>query len=438
GSADDPADVLFEYYTGPKAGPTPRDVAALRALYGPRPADRHEGSPFRAAALGAYLDALGRMDEDAPADRDLPFAVDADLSSGDADEFSYTAGGDFTARVEAAGRSLLSARVVVTDAAGRVVAAGDEVRIDARPGERFRVRVEADDPDFDAGAYRLVVRDDRACDRLTGLAQRLAARLNANDSRGRATALALGAAHRARIARPGDADFYRLSPLAGTGLNVQLWGAGAVSVLDAGGRVVGSGAGELALTGLTAGATYFLKVSGPPGAYLVAAREGVPPAVPDVVESGTLADGDAQQFRGIYLPQSGVVRLEIDLSGASASAAVDAVLFDREGRVVWSRTVAGGAVSEAVMRLPRGPFTLRLVGATADGSPLAAPYVVRATRLSDPIGPKLIDPTAPPDRVLAPVWFEAGFYHAVAVVDPFGRPTPFLDPPPVIYLPPGW
>ncbi|MBY0227841.1 MAG: hypothetical protein K2W96_01040, partial [Gemmataceae bacterium] len=216
-------------------------------------------------------------------------------------------------------------------------------------------------------------------------------------------------------------------------LDVQAWGA-AVEVVDARGRVLARGTGALRAENVPSGPVW-IKATGAPGRYVLGAQAGKPAERPDLDAAGALSASSPEQFRGILLPQSSVVRLQLDVGGAGG--AVSAVLYDLEGRIAWQAVLEAGRKLDARLFLREGAYTLRLVGGSTDGSPLAAlPYRVRTTVMSDPIGPTL-PPTGPvPPRTVAPTWYDAGFKIIRAAYDPYGRPVPFTAPPPVVYLPP--
>ncbi len=459
GQTSDPSDVMYELYTGPKAGPSAAGVAAVRALYGAPLPDRFEGRTlsFHQAAWETFTAALNGRDEDAALDSDLPYAVDANLTRGDADSFAYQAGGAFTVSLKASGHSLLRGRLSVLDGKGRVVASAvtDEpggditLTVNEKAGEMFTLRVQGAAADeFAAGEYRLVVKPVGAgADPMARMAQEATSRKHANDTRSAATALQAMSgrwAYDGAIARVGDVDFYRLEGFKGGHLDVQVWTAGegvTVSVLDGRGRVLATRAGgragvTLSLDGLAAG-RYYVKVSGPAGAYTLGAQRTAPENRPELRAVGVLTAAEPQQFGGLLLPQSGVVRLEVDLTAVKAAAKVAVAVYDLDGRVVYRQTVQAGKEAEVKMFLPGGAYTVRLVAGTKDGSPLPdLPYEIRTFQLSDPIGPKPTDPTAPPTRAVTPEWYNGPFKLVPALTDPYGRPVSLLNPPKVVVLPP--
>ncbi|WP_165253164.1 diguanylate cyclase [Paludisphaera soli] len=149
-------------YDGPKTSLTPGDVGAIRALYGPRQPDRHEGPSGNGTAASATPVEVGAW---GPAE-----AVLADLGLGDVDVYriSTPVGTErVRVRLATAGFSLLTGRLTVTDADGRLL--GWAVATDPRAGVvEVLIQGEAAGRDlfvevrgargdaFDVGSYALV------------------------------------------------------------------------------------------------------------------------------------------------------------------------------------------------------------------------------------------------------------------------------------------
>jgi hypothetical protein len=458
----DPNSVMFSNYTGPKDGLSSADVVALHSLAGTRPPDAFEGRTvnFQQAAWQTFNAELKNIDEDARLDGDLPYAVDGNLSRGDVDSFTYQAPGAFTVALKASGRSLLHGKVSVLDAEGQIVASasaddvgGDvELSVSALARQKFTIRVEgAEDSVFGVGEYRLVVKPAGVDTSPYAVkAQEMMARLHRNDTLRTATVLSplpgpeRDYAHEGTIGRPGDVDFYRIDHIGGSRLDAQVWTAGpavTLTLLDSHGHVVatshgGQNGATLHAEGLSPGGRYYLKVSGPPGAYTLGAQVDAPLDAPTLVDHGVLTADSSQQFRGLLLPESGVVRLDVNLKSASRGATVEVALFDLDGDLVYRTLVKSGKEAKLKTFLPEGAYTMRLLGANADGSPLSVlPYTINTSVLTDAIGPKLIGPNPPPQPIV-PEWFGSGFKVVLAVTDPFGRPVTFIEPPPVVFLPP--
>lgn len=154
----DPASVMYEQYTGAKAGLTAGDVAAIQALYGARVPDQYEGT-----AGNNTLPTATALTGDKP-------SVSAELTTAtDVDYYTYTAPTGtkkFTVSLRTAGLSLLTAKVTVYNAAGKVV--GSDAALDPTSGDLavrvnrvqagavYTIKVSANATDaFGVGRYKL-------------------------------------------------------------------------------------------------------------------------------------------------------------------------------------------------------------------------------------------------------------------------------------------
>jgi hypothetical protein len=459
GQQSDPSAVLYEEYTGPKAGLSPSEAAAAQALYGlPRP-DRFEGRAisFHHAAWETYTQALATRREEAALDPGLPYAVDANLTAGDVDAYSYQASGPFTVSLSALGRSLLRGRLEVLDSRGRLVASeslarpgGDvTLRISARAGDTFTLRVSAAEPGaFGTGAYRLSAWPVLAAIGPSPCLPPLqVARTYSNDSLQTATPLsaARGAwALDAAIGWVGDVDWYRLEGFKGGALDAQAHALAegmTLTLLDARGRALavargGVGGASLRAEGLPAG-PYFLKVQGPVGRYRLTARQDAPRAVADLTVTGAFTSGSTAYLGGLLLPQSSVTRLELVVNGLPREGRGVLTLFDLDGEEALRLNVGPVGLAAATAFLPGDAYTVALTAGREDGSPIdGVTFELRAYVLSDPIGPQPVDPTAPPTRSVLPEWYLGPFKLLLGLTDPYGRPAVILPPPTPVVLPP--
>src|SRR5262249_6760324 len=126
-----------------------------------------------------------------------------------------------------------------------------------------------------------------------------------------------------------------------------------------------------------------------------------------------------------------------NLKSAPKGATVEVALFNLNGDMVYRTRVKSGKEAKIKAFLPEGAYTMRLVAANADGSPISdLPFTLKTNVLTDAIGPKLVDPNAPQPKPMVPEWYSNGFKVVLAVTDPFGRPVTFIEPPPVVFLPP--
>jgi hypothetical protein len=478
----DPGSVMFGAYDGVRTGLGSSDAAALRALYGARLPDRFEGdhgndtlqtaTPFKKAAQATFHDEQ-RNQGDGATTGTLAVLADLDTSS-DVDVYRYRTteqAQGFTVRLRTAGLSLLEARLDVLDEQGQVVGSAQAsdplhpsdlvVRIDGTAHGRYYFRVQAAGPAFAVGAYQLEVAPDNpaALDVKDSGVDRGDRHEHDNDSLSSATkltALTAGPSgdvvygHAGRLEWAGDTDSYRLLLPKGSGqatLDVQLWsasGPGGVTlqVLDAQGQVLAAqavpdtnGVRSVHLTGLEPGAKVYLVVSGARGAYSVTAEANAPVVGDSPGASGTLTASVPEVFRAVAVEEAEVRHFDLTAQTAAGSVAtaVEAVLFDDQGRVVFRQVFQAGQTMSVNLVLPPGNYTWRLVAGTADGSPLAPmTFTISSLLLNDPIGPELIDPTqgVPPDP--PPVWLDGGFYIALAPTDPYGRPlSPITAPAPL-------
>jgi hypothetical protein len=261
-----------------------------------------------------------------------------------------------------------------------------------------------------------------------------------------------------RLDDSGDAATYHLRLPDGSdpaSLDVQLWSPGGsaqrtLQVLDARGQVLasqaqpdGDGILEVRLTGLEPGEKLYVVVSGAAGRYSLTAEANAPVVASSVSASGTLTAAVPEAFRAVAVPQSEVMHFDLT-AGVPAGAAttrLEAVLFDDQGQVVFRQVFQAGRTLSVNLMLQPGNYTWRLTAGSADGSALAVTsFTIASLRLNDPIGPTLIDPTQPVPPDQPPTWYEGGFFIALALTDPYGRPlSPITPPPPlplVVVVPP--
>lgn len=319
----DPDSVMNTRYDVPRLALTATDIAAVRALYGPRPADSYEGSRgnntfARAAAMRLPAGYTG----------ETPLVAFGDLTTAaDADFYAFTLPTDgnnddrtdlaVTVRVQSAGASLLAPKVTVYDAAGRVLATdvstsyeGDTLQLqllNLGEGDRYVVKVEAADRNaFAVGRYGLSVRFDNTSSTSDAVIDKLlrgpfnglgadavdAFFRNSGDvlvspeevvqAPATATPLAAIAGSGGRrfeavasLSKKEDVDVYRVvAPTGRPVLTATVWtpdGTGfalAVAVVDAAGNRVasqvlvnGDGTSTVQVTNAVAGRAYFLRVS---------------------------------------------------------------------------------------------------------------------------------------------------------------------------------
>ncbi len=451
GHSPDPASAMYEQYLGPRAGLGASDIAALQALYGVRGPDGFEG----AAGNGNFATASPLNLLTNP-DGSLGIQADADISSlQDADVYRLQAPlsfGGLSVTVHTAGLSLLTPRVTVYDASGRVLASalsagplGGDVQVTLpsyQPLGTYYVKVESGTADvFGIGGYQLRVRGvplvGALTGALTGTVQGATGLLNndlhTNDSMLTASLLPplftrtdsyLTYAYRASISDRYDVDYYRIQapqPPAGQPdvMTVTVWGLDnngllpAAAVYDAYGNpasaqvlVNENGIYTLQVANAVPGAAYFVKVraadpSGPNnvGNYFLGIQFGPQAAQLDAVGSGTLDAAAPSGFGGMQLTESQLVHLVVSASapGQPQTARVRLTVADSAGNVVATAVARDGLPASLTAFLAPGTYSLRVDAYTTDGSALLPlTYSVQGLGLSDPIGPESEDPTESP------------------------------------------
>lgn len=442
---------MFSQYIGQRTGLGGGDVAAVRALYGPRPADVFEGTggnntTARASDLGGVPTA------------DTVLLTTGDLTtSGDRDVYSFLSLGpvggndhNITVKLQTAGVSLLAARITVytrnPDGSEAEVAnatmnpdeftgGSTSVSFDANDGAgpvRYYVRVEkADGTAFDVGRYALGVSfsgDDEAFEAedltLLPFGPRpvlINADGNRNDTLASATVLRPTSVStvlpnsryetEASLSTPADADFYRVIAPAGTGprvltVNTQalsdqaaapmitLYSSAGVEVPAA---VLANDSGLLTVqaTGLTAGATYFARVTGAgAGNYRLTADFGTTPSDVQTFAQGQVA-GDAVTDT-LYVARAQVMTFLVS-AGGPAGSGVRLTVTDAAGNAVQTLFAAAGETAGGVGVLLRpGQYSVRIEAVRPAGYAGPLSVTVRGNRVDDPVGALPSDPTTTP------------------------------------------
>ena len=424
GNSPDAASVMYEFYSGVRTGLSAGDIASIQALYGARQPDQYEG--------------LGGNDTLAAATR-YRSDVTADLTTtGDVDVYKFTAGvltQSVTVSLRAAGLSLLTARVEVLDASGRVLASravtdplANDITLSLgglRAGTTYYVRVSGAGGEFGIGSYALQIKQSSLLTQVTDVVGNLLEETGLNDTLFTATSLLSKTLSpgpqteygtRAAFGSPADADYYRLTVPGSVSngpvnLLITVWGADGqvlnpwIEVRDATGGVfaaqVTSANGNtttLQVTGLKAGATYFVKTfsdSGSVGEYTFAAD--VRPDVVTVPElaSGTVGAATAATTE-FSLEQTSQVHLVLSATGARGTA--EAVITNEAGDVVGRFTAAAGRGRSLDLYLAAGKYTVtvRSVGGDTLGFQLGLAIV------TDPVGAQPEDPTGTPAPTTPP------------------------------------
>ncbi len=439
--SDGAGSALAARYAGAVLGPSPDDIAALQAAYGPRLPDAFEGVRGNdTLATAAALSGESNF-----------FAV-ADVGSRtDADYFSFLvpAGTDkFSVRVRTAGLSSLIPAITLYDPAGAVVQTRSgsdpldpkdlEVKANAKgtAGGRYTVRIAgATGDDFAIGRYEVRANFLKTAEPV--VAANFIADRGENDTiltaddllPGRQTGWRIrgnGFSQNAVIESAADTDFYRLTtPSNGSGtadaLTVQVRGLGnksggvapALAVYDASGkalpaRVLDSDGPSVTLQvpGIERGATYLVRVKNGTGTAagngnyrLTAVVGALAERGMHVVEAGTL-DAALRTRSSILNVENGrLFQFALNVTGDANVLVRLSIQVDR-GREVFSSTQKANQRPESgQVYLPTGRYRMIVTQTRGTGT---ARYWLQAGVYSDPIGPYAPRVTSPPTATSPP------------------------------------
>ncbi len=433
GNSADPSSAMYEEYLGPRLGLSNSDIAAIQALYGPRPADEFEGRTGNetlatAAPLSLIKDADGILSVSLRADLTTP--TDGDVYSFRAP--TLTSG--LLLRLHRAGISLVTPRVTVFDSTGRVIGSTETtdptsgdllLRLsNIRPLALYYVRVEGVGEElFRVGSYGLTIQSLTAVNSLLGstfatvndLGSILTnVDLHTNDSFLTATGL-LGSlfapdsrfdvAYHASIHNTQDVDFYRLqSPKVAVGDNVMtvmVWGTGTsellpkVSVFDAARNPVEAevlvndgGILTVQVIGVKPDSTYFVKVE----AAVKTGRQAVGNYFLgiDFSDRAIRLKTFAQEQLGSSRPES-LALLQVHRTAmfhfvleTDSSAGVELEIRDLQGELIRVIRSTANDSRSLTVTLDAGfyTFALRSLGTSL------ANYHLKGTIVTDPIGPR--------------------------------------------------
>ena len=443
GFGDDPsnpASVMWPGYT-PRTGLAPVDVSAIQSLYGVRTPDLFEGAAGNDTIADAFdLTANGNLT-----------AFSADISQiGDVDIYRFTTPSSssitgLTVNLQAAGISLLTARVTVVDAEGNEVAsavATDTLTNDLslsllnyQPSTTYYVKVEGAGTDvFSAGAYSLRLHySPESIGNSFGLGSAfINTELGANDTRESASTLGFSAdTHSARFTVVGgldnsaDVDWYRITPTALTDFSgtltvgvVPLVSNGVratVAVFDAQGQELQSvvvtnenGAFTVQLADQHPGTTYFLRVTATnpngnqaTGEYALAASLAQTAVTTfDALATSTLTGSQSTLASQMTLAGGKLTQFSFAASTAETApdSAVRVSIFDTTGQLIFTLVAhAGEQLTTGTVWLSAGTYTVVFNAATRDGSALQGlTFSLSARERSDPMDPFIEDPIAPP------------------------------------------
>jgi hypothetical protein len=440
GFADEQTDPNSVMYSGYKVwtGLTPGDIAAIQSLYGVRTGDPFEGANGNGTVGSAFdLTENGNLT-----------SISADITQlGDVDYYRFTTPSassvtGLTVNLQAAGISLLTARVTVLDANGNEVASAaatnplsNNVSINLpnyQPSTTYYVKVEGAGSDvFSAGAYSLKLQyAPDAVGNSFGLGTSFVnAETGSNDTIDSAAPLGYSGDTRAAmftvvgtIDNSTDADWYQITPTALTDYSGTLTvgvvpmepnGIRAnVAVFNAQGQQLNTivvtnenGAFTVQLADQHPGTTYFLRVtvadpngSHATGGYALSANLAQTAVTTfDNLASDTLTSTDSTLSSQMTLAGGKLTQFSLT-AGAAADAPESAVrmsIFDSTGHMIFTMVAeAGNLLTTGTVWLGAGTYTVVFNGATRDGSTLQGlTFNLAARERSDPMDPIIENPT---------------------------------------------
>lgn len=480
-NSPDTSSVMYTTYTAARTGLSAGDAAAIQKLYGVRATDA-----FDAAGAGnntlASADAITFVTD---ADKVVgdgtagaaPMVAAGDLTTlADDDYYAYKVPKgqtEFAVALLTDGIGQLRAKVTVYDAANKVVKEATvpvgfrgafQVPVTgAKADSTYRVKVEGATEDvFGIGAYRLAVgKPGEVVEAVTPPAPSayLFPDNHTNDTRDKA--VPLGDARPAADARwdfvaqgsiynaggVADYDFYKVHTKKDT-QKVAVFGVSAldvgalspsVEVYDKNGvklavEVLSNTGGTVVvqLVNVAPDTDYFVRVGAAgagQGNYGLAIDFRDAALALPTFAAGTFQGAANQAATAFAVTRTQLVYFEAAGTG-SADAAVRLTVYDQNNVAVLTVVAKGGEVAGRDVLLQPGTYTVRFVAATRDGSPLPAfQFRGRYNLGTDPIGPELIDGTAPPANP-APV-------PQLYAYNPSAGTTLFLAPSPVYTAPVG-
>jgi hypothetical protein len=466
----DHTSVMFEQPTAPLSQLGPSDVSTIQALYGP-PDLSLKGHDSLSTALPIPIPQS--FDGSTPI---VAYGDINSIQTSIAYSFTTPTNvhGGLTVRLVTAGLSLLDPLVSVLDASGNLLGSGNSRDIGggaitvglapASPGSTYYVKVQAATPGpFDSGRFGLAVSFQNDAEVSTsqvdsvlrGPYESLTSDQIAHlfgESEGvsaggqvpgnsLATAIALastpGFAHNSRFQAVVDMGqlstqgYYSFQAPAATGSEPLVFTAGLdtsssqgnggqIALLDASGKVVPSvvlmhagGVETIQATGLTPGATYFLRISTSGGDDSEGSSQAVLVAdflqgsnIDPTLETNTLTAASPQSTSMLFVARSQFFQVQLTASTgmSDAGGAVEMTILDQNGNLVLDITArVGGAAVVGSATLAPGPYTIKFSAQWGeDDSSTGLTYLVWGRPLSDPIGVLVHDPTFRPIYVSPP------------------------------------
>jgi hypothetical protein len=442
GNSPNLASAMYTQYQGTRTGLSVGDVASIQALYGPRVADRYEGSSPAPIALINSLNDIHLLDGTIGVETQV---VAADIGSrSDVDWYQFNAPllqRTFDVSLQTSGISSLRSKLTVYDYWGRVV--GSEIATDPTSGDlrvrvrgfllaKYYVRVESAGGDaFGAGAYRLAVVSagsnllaqlplpflrtlDQLGNEVEGLATNLGVLGSPRDGSWDAT-------YRSGLWTSTDIDTYRIRT--GTdetgSLVVFVTATGSetfdpwVEVRDAAGNLVAAEVlsrqgGTMAIQVRDPGADreYFVRVrsrqpsdAGNRGDYLLAIDSRSTPVELTTYAELTLSSETPSTTYGFVTQKNQLHHFVFDSPLADPSRQVELTMTirDENGQVI--RQVSWNALDPTSFSvlLDAGNYSIEFAAMPLDGGPLPLVHLFwKGLVRNDPIGPASSDPSNPP------------------------------------------
>ena len=455
---NDPTSVMYPVNETTHTELSVADATSLQTLYGVRQSDPYEG-PSGNDSIGnatslSLLDPLALL---MSGTSNGPVIANGDITSlNDRDTYAFNAAPwfsrPFDVIVKARGISLLTAKVTVLDALAQPIASTatfdplhndlDVTVSNPTPGARYYARVESSQPNvFGIGSYRIAIGQiDLA--KLASTAPWLTVAA-AKDGGPRST---FNQAEALRPQTPGtdarwqyttrdilqgahDVNFYSVKTDAtpGKAMIATVWArqigslSPRVDIFDAqhnpvAARLLAHDGQSYTVQVLNAlpNATYYVRVEAndttdghASGGYFLGVDLTLTPISSLTFVSDELEATKTQDIRDFNVYTTSLFHFELSGTSQSSStqSAVKATLYDANRKAVVSVRALGGALSSGSdVVLPVGKYTLRVVAATRNGSPLSPFfYALKGSVRSDPIGPDPVDPLNPPITSTSPV-----------------------------------
>jgi hypothetical protein len=438
GDSTDPTTIMYNTYQGVSTGLTPKDVAAVQALYGPRTPDAYEGPAGNNSLSTAATMALPEI------------AADIGVI-GQTDYYQYTIPkyADQTVLVSAqnGGVSLVQPRLSIYSASGALLgtsAAANPFSANVsislshvKRGTVLYFKVDSASGNvFGMGGYRLKVDSG-------GVSQKQIAAIEAalngmsityinfgHSTSTISTAVSLDRpvfqidprfnyAVDARLGDVSDVDFFSITvPATAPQALIFTTAPGQNSILspvamvyDAIGNVVNAEVLSNETSGYVvqvlnpvAGAQYFVAVSANPfaasindkGTYRLGVNYSNTPIILETLDQGTLSATDTMNVISL---QSTEVQLyhfvfSVNTGGLVPGVQVVMQLFDANNNLVLSLLCQDGNTVSADVQLNAGTYTAQFIGSSTTGAPIPVTnYLLLGMDMSNPLDPVSVNPT---------------------------------------------